>query len=107
MIRRVFRPPRIESLATIDREAVDEIIYTTQDMRNRLLLELQARGGMRIGEVLKLTPGDIEGTRITLCNPKSGSKQEAVFIPKRVAGRLRTYIREQDIRSDGHVFPLT
>ena len=107
MIRRVFRPPRIGTIAIIDREAVDEIIYTTQDMRNRLLLELQARGGMRIGEVLKLTPGDIEGTRITLWKPKSGSEQEAVFIPKRVAGRLRTYIREQGLCSDGRVFPLT
>ena len=107
MIRRVFRPPRIGAIPIIDREAVDEIIYTTRDKRNRLLLELQARGGMRIGEVLKLTPCDIEGTRITLWNPKSGNEQEAVFIPKRVAGRLRTYIREQDIRSDGRVFPLT
>jgi hypothetical protein len=46
----------------------------------------QARGGMRIGEVLKLMPAGIEGTRINLRNPKSGSEQEAVFIPKRVAG---------------------
>jgi len=107
MIRRVFRPPRIGAIPIIDREAVDEIIYTTKDKRNRLLLELQARGGMRIGEVLKLRPRDIEGTRITLWNPKSGNEQEAVFIPKRVAKRLRTYIREQHIRSDGRVFPLT
>jgi integrase len=28
---------------------------------NRLILELMARGGMRIGEVLKLTRGDIQG----------------------------------------------
>ena len=107
IIRRVFRPPRIGTIDIIDREAVDDIIYTTQDMRNRLLLELQARGGMRIGEVLKLTPGDIEGTRITLWNPKSGNEQEAVFIPKRVAERLRAYIRELSIRSHERVFPLT
>jgi len=93
MIRQVFRPPRVGAFAIIDREIVDEIIYTTKDLRNRLLLELQARGGMRIGEVLKVTPGDIEGTRITLWNPKSGYEQEAIFIPKRVSERLRTYIK--------------
>jgi integrase len=107
MIRQVFRPPRVGAFAIIDRETVDEIIYTTKDLRNRLLLELQARGGMRIGEVLKVTPGDIEGIRITLWNPKSGYEQEAVFIPKRVSERLRTYIREEGIRPDGRIFPLT
>jgi integrase/recombinase XerD len=38
----------------IDREAVDEVIYTTQIRRDRLLLELMAKNGMRIGEGLKL-----------------------------------------------------
>ena len=62
---------------------------------------------MRIGEVIKITHGDIENTRITLWDPKSRSEQEVVFIPKRVAGRLRTYVREQGVRSDGRIFPLT
>ncbi len=34
---------------------VDEIIFRTTKIRNRLILELMSRGGMRIGEVLKLT----------------------------------------------------
>jgi hypothetical protein len=40
--------------------SVDEIIFRTTKIRNRLILELMARGGMRIGEVLKLTPADIK-----------------------------------------------
>ena len=36
--------------------------------RNRLMLELMARGGMRVGEVLKLTPDDVNG-------PEAGSKK--------------------------------
>jgi site-specific recombinase XerD len=32
----------------------DEIISRTTNFRNRLILELMASGGMRIGEVLKL-----------------------------------------------------
>jgi hypothetical protein len=40
----------------IEKETVDEIIFRTNNVRNRLMLELMARDRMRIGEVLKLTP---------------------------------------------------
>ena len=63
----------------IGRETVDEIIYTTLKKRDRLILELQARAGMRIGEVLKLTPKEIDGVKVTIRNPKSGREQETVF----------------------------
>lgn len=36
---------------------------------------MMARGGMRIGEVLKLTPADINDRRLTLRDPKSGRDQ--------------------------------
>jgi hypothetical protein len=39
-----------------EKETVDEVIFRTSKPRNRLMLELMARGGMRISEVLKLTP---------------------------------------------------
>ena len=103
----MFRPPRIGAIAIIDRETVDEIIYTTTPMRDRLILELLARGGMRVGEILKLTPADIDGMKITLLEPKSGWEQEIVFIPKRVAERLRNYIRDEGIDAHERIFPLT
>ena len=46
---------------SFEKETIDEVIFRTTKLRNRLLLELMARGGMRIGEVLKLTPDDIAG----------------------------------------------
>jgi integrase/recombinase XerD len=33
--------------------------FGTTKVRDRLILELMARGAMRIGEVLKLTPSDV------------------------------------------------
>jgi integrase len=107
MIRKVFRPPRIGTRTVIDREAVDEVIYTTQNRRDRLLLELMARGGMRIGEVLKLKAEDIDGGKVTLWHPKSGSDRETVFIPKRVAERLRTYVGDENLRAGDRIFSLT
>jgi integrase/recombinase XerD len=107
MISNVFRPPRIGTRTVIDREAVDEVIYTTGDRRDRLLLELMARGGMRIGEVLKLRPEDIDGVKVTLWHPKSGSDREIVFIPRRVAERLRAYVRDQNLKAGDRIFSLT
>jgi site-specific recombinase XerD len=52
IIKRVFRQARMGIRTVIDRETVDEIIYGSQKIRDRLMLELQARAGMRIGEVL-------------------------------------------------------
>jgi integrase len=48
-----------------------------------------ARGGMRIGEVLKLTASDLQDRKLNLREPKSGREREVVFIPQKVADRLR------------------
>lgn len=45
------------------------------------MLELMARGGMGIGEVLTLTPKDIEDRKVIIRDPKSGKEKEVVFIP--------------------------
>jgi integrase/recombinase XerD len=85
---------------------MDEIIFKTDNPRNRLMLELMARGGMRIGEVLKLRAMDVEGCKLFLINPKSGRQNEVVFIPKKVADRLREYIRLKNITADEKIFPI-
>ena len=70
------------------------------------MLELMARGGMRIGEVLKIRPVDVEDRKITLHNPKSGKELEAVFIPQKIANRLKDYIRTNNIEPHERIFPL-
>ena len=47
---------------------------------------------MRIGEVLKLKPKNVQDRKLHLSNPKSSRAAEVVFIPQRVADRLREYI---------------
>jgi len=59
MLKKLFRAMPSFRWNIIEKETVDEIIFRTSKPRNRLMLELMARGGMRIGEVLKLTPSDI------------------------------------------------
>ena len=62
---------------------------------------------MRIGEVLKLRMMDVEDCKLFLVSPKSGRQNEVVFIPKKVAGRLREYIRSKNMGSDERVFPIS
>ena len=53
------------------------------------MLELMARSGMRVGEVLKITPQDLNDRKITIRGPKSGRDQEIVFIPLKLAARCQ------------------
>lgn len=107
MMRKLFKISEIPQWKILGKEVVDEIIFRTIKPRNRLMLELMARGGMRIGEVLKLTPADVDERKLTLREPKSGRGQEVVFIPHKLADRLKQYIREKGIEFNERIFPIT
>ena len=107
MLRKLFKPAKIINWTILEKEVVDEIIFRTVKPRNRLMLELMARGGMRISEVLKLTPNDVEGRKLILIDPKSGKETEVVFVPQKVADRLKEYIEKMGIGLDERIFPLT
>ncbi len=107
MLRKLFRATTPPYWDFIEKETIDEIIFRTTMIRNRLILELMARGGMRIGEVLKLTPEDISDRKLILRDPKSGRKNEIVFIPKRVAERLKEYARSACKNADDLLFPIS
>jgi integrase/recombinase XerD len=66
-----------------------------------------ARGGMRVGEVLKLHAVDVDDQKLTIRNPKSGKSSEAIFIPKKLADRLKDYIRAKGIEGDQRIFPIS
>jgi hypothetical protein len=72
LIRKIFKQPQAIQWNIVDKETVDEIIFRTMNTRKRLILELMARGGMRAGEVLNLTPTDIHERTLAIKNPKSG-----------------------------------
>jgi integrase/recombinase XerD len=61
---------------------------------------------MRIGEVLKLTPEDVNDRNLTLREPKSDNGRVLVFIPQKVADRLKEYVKEKGIQSQERIFPI-
>ena len=95
MLKKLFRPGKLAPWQIHEKEVIDEIIFRTTKVRNRLMLELMARGGMRVGEVLKLTAMDVDDQKLTIRNPKSGRSTEVVFIPKKLADRLKDYLKDQ------------
>ncbi len=107
MLRKIYRPGKPIHWEVVEKETVDEIIFRTTKLRNRLILELMARGGMRVGEVLKLTPKDVSDHKLTIQSPKSGKDAEVVFIPRKVGERLRAYIKERMLESEQRIFPIT
>ena len=103
----MFRDKKGTPWTILEKEVVDEIIFKARNIRDRLMMELMARGGMRVNEVLKLTPRDIEDRKLLLRNPKSGKEVEVVYIPQKIADRLKEYIRTKSIESDHQIFPIT
>jgi len=106
VLRKLFRPNVKVQWNILEKDTVDEIIFRTTALRNRLLLELMAQGAMRIGEVLKLTPNDIAERKLLLREPKSGRDFEIVFIPQKVADRLREYVRSEKIGLNNRIVPI-
>ena len=107
MLKKLFRAKAPSHWDFVEKETIDEIIFRTTVIRNRLILELMARGGMRIGEVLKLTHNDICDQKLILRDPKSGKEYEIVFIPKRVAERLKEYARSVCNNYSDLIFPIS
>ena len=107
MLKKMFKRAQIIQWKILEKEIVDEIVFRTLNSRNRIMLELMARAGMRISEVLNLTPNDVDGRKLVLRNPKSGRSGEMVYIPQKLSNRLQEYIQDKDINSDAKIFPIS
>ena len=107
MLRKLFKDSRPNNWNILEKEVVDELIFRTEKPRNRLMLELMARAGMRVGEVLNLRANDIEDRKVIIRDPKSGKDSEVAFIPQRVAERLKNYISQKAIQPHERISPIT
>ena len=104
LLKKTYQIKRLIPKSIISKEALDEIIYRTESERDRLLLEIQSRSGLRVGEALKLCPADIDGRKITIRMPKSRKPFEYAFLPTPLAERLNRYIKESQISPDKRIF---
>jgi integrase/recombinase XerD len=106
LLSKAFKTPKQVARRILDREIVEELIYNTQTLRDRLILELQARCGLRIGETLKIKVSDVSDRRLTLKEPKSGKESELAFMPEHIAKRLHDYIQQENLIPGDRLFPI-
>ena len=83
VLKKTFRLAKGRQWTILEKDVVDEIIFETDSFRNRLMLELMARAGMRIGEVLKLRATDVDDRKLLILSPKSGRQSEVVFFAQK------------------------
>ena len=105
-LSRTFKTPPQKSRKVLEKEVVDEMIYNTKNLRDRLILELQARCGLRIGELLKLKVSDVSDRKLTIRDPKSRKDSEVAFMPEQIANRLSVYIKGKGLSSNDTLFPM-
>jgi integrase len=106
LLSKSFKAPKQQPHKILDRETVDEMIYNTRRQRDRLILELQARCGLRIGELLKIKGSDVCDRTITLREPKSGKETERAYMPENVSRKLAEYVKETAINGEDRIFPI-
>ncbi len=106
LLRKSYRTPKQVSRKILERETVDEMIYNTKGQRDRLILELQARCGLRIGELLKIKVSDVSDRTITLRNPKSGKETELAYMTENVSKKLTKYVKDNSLQADDRPFPI-
>ncbi len=101
-----FKTTQNKPRKILDKETVDEIIFNSKSTRDRLILELQARCGLRIGEVLKLKVSDISGRKLMIQEPKSGRDVEVAFMPEHIALRLNDYTVSRNLAPEDRIFDI-
>jgi len=106
LLSKAFKTPKKMARRILDREVVEELIYKTKNLRDRLIVELQARCGLRIGELLKIKVSDVLDRKLILRGPKSGKESEVAFMPEQIARRVNDYIQQKSLSPEDPIFPI-
>lgn len=91
----------------IPSDTMIELLNSFNNPAHWLMFAILMTAGLRVGELLKLRPRDVEFRVLTLIQPKSGRDKEYAVIPEVVAIKLREHIRTNSIRPDNPIFPTT
>ena len=106
LLSKAFKRPKQVARRILDKEMVEEMVYNAKNPRDRLIVELQARCGLRIGESLKIKVSDVTDRKLTLREPKSGRESEIAFMPEQIAKRLQDYVKQSNLGPEDRLFPI-
>lgn len=109
LVRKLYKAPRGKSPVILEKELVDELIYSEKNLETRRFFECMARSAMRIGEALQIRVRniDLESSTVAIENPKSGRKGEVVYFKKKLIQRLYEYAMDAGYGPADRVFPFS
>jgi integrase/recombinase XerD len=92
-----FPRPRPEKRlpSVLSKDEVARIIKVTRNLKHRTIIMLAYSAGLRMGEILSLTPSDIDSQRMQiLVRQAKGHKDRNVILSHQVLLQLRVYWKE-------------
>ena len=105
MLRDIPRPKKPKQLPVVlNQEEVQRILNGVKNLKHRCLLMVTYSGGLRVGEVVRLKPEDIDGTRKLIHVRKAkGQKDRYTLLGDATLNELREYWKA--CRPDVWLFP--
>jgi integrase len=90
-------------------EEVKNLLERCEGRRDRLIIELILLTGLRVSEVLGITPDDIDFRNRTIQIHGKGSRDRTVYPPRELLYDLRDYIADKGISAErqNKIFTLT
>jgi site-specific recombinase XerD len=88
-------------------EEVKNLLERCEGRRDRIIIELILLTGLRVSEVLEITPDDIDFRNRTIRIHGKGSRDRTVYPPHELFYDLRDYIADKGIERQNRIFTLT
>jgi Site-specific recombinase XerD len=88
-------------------EEVKNLLDRCEGRRDRIIIELILLTGLRVSEVLGITPDDIDFRNRTIRIHGKGSRDRTVYPPRELLYNLRDYIADKSIEQQNRIFALT
>ena len=88
-------------------EEVKNLLDRCEGRRDRIIIELILLTGLRVSEVLGITPDDIDFRNRTIRIHGKGSRDRMIYPSRDLLYDLRDYIADKSIERQNRIFALT
>ena len=88
-------------------EEVKNLLDKCEGRRDRIIIELILLTGLRVSEVLGITPDSIDFRNRTIRIHGKGSRDRMIYPPRELLYDLRDYIADKRIERQNRIFGLT
>jgi Site-specific recombinase XerD len=88
-------------------EEVKNLLDKCEGRRDRIIIELILLTGLRVSELLGVTPDDIDFRNRTIRIHGKGSIDRTIYPPRELLYDLRDYIADKSVERQNRIFRLT